>query len=89
MWEPPATPSRNVRSKRQKKQRAPEKYNFSRDAKTLTYTNRCPPEPAGSGEPALEQMTRPKRSGERWTASSETDQRLLQMPNLNKNCQLV
>ena len=50
MWEPPATPSRSVRSKRQKKQRSPENYNFSRDAKTLTYTNRCPPEPASSGE---------------------------------------
>ena len=80
MWESPATPSRSVRSKRQKKQRSPEKYNFPRDAKTLTYTNRCPPEPAGSGEPAWEPMARPMRSGERWTASSETDQRILLMP---------
>ena len=30
-------------------------------------------------------MTRRKRSGERWTATSEADQRQLQMPNLNKN----
>ena len=74
----------SARKGRKKKQRSPEKHNSSRDAKTRTYPNRCPPEPAGSGEPALEQMTRPKRSGERWTASSGADQRQLQMPNQNK-----
>ena len=75
----------------ERRQRSPEKEHFppweqsskKLRAKTLTYADRCPPEPAGSGKPALQQMTRPKRSGERWTASSEANQIQLQMRNLH------